>query len=169
MMKLKIFLLTSSLFLFSESILSQNFGFSLGYASSNTFFGDILYQVNNLSFHLGYSHQTSDAKGKEVTEQKSNYGKTIVWQGNYFYSVDLGVGYFIMEKIRVHAELSICSKDYYINYSDKRFTDDGYHMIDNSESIIGFGGSASYPIKNWELFLGYNSFREVGFGFRLVF
>lgn len=168
-MNLKILFSLISLFVISENIIAQQWGFSLGYATSNSFFGDFLYQEKNISFHLGYSHQFSDAKGKEVSDQKSNYGKTVVGQGNYFYSIDLGLGYHINSKVRINAELSIGSNEYFTNYSDKRFTDDGYHMITKSESIIGLGGSASYSLQNWELFIGYNTLRKLGLGFRVIF
>lgn len=168
-MTLKMLFLVLPIFIVTKTTYAQHFGFSLGYATSSSFFGDLLYQKNNLSFHLGYTHQSSDVKGEKVTDQKPNYGRTVLGEGNYFYSVDFGIGYLVSEKVRLAAEISIGSKEYYINLSDKRFKDDGYHMVDKSDSLIGLGGSASYIIKNWELFISYNSIRELGLGFRLMF
>jgi len=77
--------LTFILFFISSFSYSQNWGLSLGYSSSNAVLGDLFYSIKQSSFHLGYTYKSNDARGKEVSEQKSNYGRTISGTGNYFY------------------------------------------------------------------------------------
>lgn len=155
-------------FIVTPFLRAQYFGASIGYATINAPFGDIFYEKNVFSYHLGITYQSSDAKGKEVATQKSNYGRTVVGTGSYLFTIDLGLGYFISENVKLNGELSFGSKKFYTNYSDQRFTDDGYHMINRTESVAGFGISAGLVVERIQLFTGYNSLREFGIGLRMV-
>ena len=157
------------LMLMSSYIVGQNYGVSLGYSSSEAVFGDIFYTQDVNSFHIGYTYKSSNAKGKEISEQKSNYGKTIDGTGSYYTSVDLGYGYLLLEKLRVNVELSFSTKKYYTNYVDGRFSGGGYHMITKDETEMGVGGLLGYNINNFDLFVGLNTIRKMTFGLRYVF
>ena len=157
------------LFILISNSFAQNFGASLGYSTSNAFFGDVFYSVNKSSFHIGYTSESNNASGEEVSEQKSNYGKTISGTGDYFSSFDLGYGYNIFENVKVNIELSFASKKIYKNYVDGRFSGGGYHMITKDGFELGLGGFVGYDINNFIFFIGYNSVRKVGFGLRYIF
>ncbi|MBK8946449.1 MAG: hypothetical protein IPM32_14430 [Ignavibacteriae bacterium] len=155
--------------LFISNVFSQGFGFGLGYSTSNALFGDVCYISDKSSFHIGYTSESNDAVGKLVSEQKSNYGRTISGTGEYFSSFDLGYGYEVIEKVRLNIEISFASKNYYSNYVDRRFDGGGYHMITKDESDVGIGGFVGYNIDNFDFFIGYNSVRKIGFGLRFIF
>ena len=73
----------------------QDFGFLLGYATSDaTIAGGHLIH-DDLLFRFSVSFESADTRGEEVTEQKPNYGRTIDSAGDYFTSYDFGVGYYI--------------------------------------------------------------------------
>ena len=166
MNKKGILLLSICLILFVPSVsYSQDFGFVLGYATSNALMvGGHLIQQKFL-YRFCVSFEPSDAKGEEVTEQKPNYGQTIEGGGDYFTSYDLSVGYYVTQKMTLSGEISIAEKRYYTNYIDNRFTDGGYHMIDKSETLFGFGLSAGYIFySGFGLLAGYNSIREFSLG-----
>jgi hypothetical protein len=143
----------------------QDFGFVLGYATSNALMvGGHLIQQKFL-YRLCVSFEPSDAKGEEVTEQKPNYGRTIEGGGDYFTSYDFAMGYYLTQKMTISGEISIAQKRYYTNYIDNRFSDGGYHMIDKSETLFGFGLSAGYIFySGFGLLIGYNSIREFSLG-----
>ncbi len=155
--------------LLSCNSFGQNFGIGLGFSTSNAFFGDVFYSINKSSFHIGYTSESNDATGKEVSVQKWNYGRTISGTGNYFSSVDLGYGYNIYKSIKVNIEMSIATQRQYTNYVDRRFKGGGYHMITDDETQLGIGGFLGYNVNNFDFFLGYNSIRKMGFGFRYIF
>ncbi len=154
--------------LVNSIVLPQNIGMSLSYSTSNAFAGDLFYTFKNSSFHLGYTSKLNDTRGKEVSDPKPNYGKTVSGHGEYFTSVDIGYGYLISSIIRVNIELSVASKKTYTNYVDGRFTDGGYHMIDEDDTEIGIGGMIGYKHKIFDFFIGYNSVRKFGLGFRFA-
>ncbi|RJP61088.1 MAG: hypothetical protein C4539_20405 [Ignavibacteriales bacterium] len=157
-------------FLFlSTYCIAQSLGISFGFSTSNSIFGDVFYLKDKSSFHFGYSSEINNATGKEVSEQKSNYGRTTNGRGNYFSSFDFGYGYNIYSNIRMNVEISFASRKYYTNYIDGRFTGGGYHMITEEKYELGIGGFVGYNINNFDLFIGYNSVRKVGLGLRYIF
>lgn len=162
-------IVTFFLLIFNTITYSQYFGISGGYSDSKAFFGDVFYAINENSFHLGYTSQSNDATGKEVSEQKSNYGRTVSGTGDYFTSVDLGYGYLLFEKLRLNLELSIATQKYYTNYIDGRFEGGGYHMIAKDETELAVGGFVGYNYNNFDFFIGYNTIRQMDFGLRFVF
>lgn len=158
------------LFLFSQNLYSQYLGMSIGISTESVVFGDIFYKKAHHYFHAGLSYQMSDAKGEEKSERKSNYGLSTAGSGDKFYTVDLGYGYQIIDTLEVFLEISIGQKKYYTNYTDNRFKDGGYHMINKSEIITGLGVGGSYSInKQFKIFASFNSVRKLGIGIRYIF
>jgi hypothetical protein len=144
---------------------SQDFGVVIGYASSNALIagGHVIH--DNFLVRFCVSLEPSDVKGEEVSEQKSNYGRTIEGSGDYFTTYDIGLGYYLTPKMTITGEISLGQKKYYINYSDNRFTDGGYHLIIKSESLYGVGFGVGYIIDSgFGLLIGYNTVREFSFG-----
>jgi hypothetical protein len=125
---------------------------------------------NSVSFHLGYSTTWSDAKGKKVNAQLWNYGRTVDGQGEFFSSFDLGMGYIIKKSIWLSGEISIGNKSHYIQYLDHRFTGDHYYMIDNDESLFGYGGTMGFFLRdNVVILFRVNTLHKIGIGVRYVF
>jgi len=162
----KYFVCSFFLLLFYSAVsYAQDFGIVLGYASSNALIAGGHIINNNFLYRFCVSLEPSDTKGEEVLEQKPNYGRTIESSGDYFTSYDIGLGYYISPKMTITGEISVGQKKYYINYSDNRFTDGGYHMIVKSESLFGVGVGIGYIIDSGVGFLiGYNTVREFSFG-----
>jgi len=144
---------------------SQQFGFLLGYSTSEAIIVGGHLISDNILYRFSVSFETSKARGKEVTEQEPNYGRTVDETGDYYTTYDFSVGYFITRQVTVSAELSFGQKKYYTSYIDNRFTDGGYHMIDKKESLIGFGITGGYIFNGGLGFLiGYNTVRKFSFG-----
>ena len=143
---------------------SQNFGVILGYSTSDAFIAGGHMINNNFLYRFSVSFEPSAAKGKEVTEQKENYGRTVEGTGDYFTTYDLSVGYYFTPELNISGEISIGRKKYYTSYIDNRFTDGGYHMIDQSESLLGLGLNAGYQFYSGiGILIGYNTVREISF------
>lgn len=144
------------------------FGFDIGFATSKSALFDIKYFKNKNAFSLGLTYQFNDTKGKKVTEQLSNYGRTVDGTGNYFYTVDFGYTRILTDKFSLTGELSVGGRNLYTNYIDNRFTDGGYYMVDKSESLFGIGGLVTYYLnQNFGVFAGYNSIRSVAIGLQI--
>jgi hypothetical protein len=147
---------------------AQKIGLGVAYATSNALAVDFLLRQENNLFRLGGSLQFSDRRGKEVENQLSNYGQTIDGTGEYFLTIDLGYGRVVKDNWTIDTELSIGSNRHYTNYIDHRFNGDGYHIVTNKESIVGFGGNIGYIMKDhWNFFTGFNSVRKLQFGIRI--
>lgn len=158
-------LLTCFISIFPIQSYAQHFGFLFGYSSSKAIIAGGHYIQNDFLYRFSISFETSDARGKEVTEQESNYGRTIDETGDYFTTYDFCVGYYITKRITVSGELSFGQKKYYTSYIDNRFTDGGYHMIDKKESLVGFGLSGGYIFGGgWGFLVGYNTVRQMSVG-----
>ena len=158
------------LFLFCQNLYSQNWGMSIGGSTEKVVFGDVFYKKALHYFHAGLSYQISDAKGEEKSERLSNYGLSTSGSGDKFYTMDLGYGCQIIDTLEVFLEVSIGQKKNYTNYTDNRFKDGGYHMINKSEIITGFGVGGSYSInKQFKIFASFNTIRKLGIGIRYMF
>lgn len=111
----------------------------------------------------------SDMRGKEVENQLANYGQTTDGSGESFFSIDLGYGRVIKQKWIVDGELSIGSNSHYTNFIDRRFSDDGYHIITARESVVGVGVNGSYMInENFVIFTGFNTLKKLQVGLRMI-
>jgi hypothetical protein len=162
--KSRLLIITFLAVLFHSNSYSQSFGLLLGYASSDAFVAGGQVINNHFLYRFSVSFEPSSAKGQEVSEQKSNYGRTVEGSGDYFTTYDLGLGYYITTKMTVTAEISIGRKKYYTSYIDNRFTDGGYYLIDKSESLFGFGLNAGYQFySGMGILIGYNTVREASF------
>lgn len=156
--------------LFPSISYSQNFGIVFGYSTSNAIIAGGHLIHDNFLYRFCVSFESSDAKGKEVSEKKPNYGQTIDGTGDYFTSYDLGLGYYITPQITIAGEISLCQREFFINYIDNRFTDGGYHMIDKSESLFGFGLNAGYIFSSkLGILIGYNTIRKLSLGMTFDF
>lgn len=163
--RLKLYFFLISFFISINIGYTKQIGFGVGYCSENAILLNLNYKNDLQIYSFGYNIQSSDTRGKLVSEQKSNYGKTIDGNGSYFWTIDVGIGYYLTKIISIQAELSIGSLEDYTNYMDRRFKDNGYHMIDNSETIIGIGALIGYDFsKNIRAYAGYNSLKRISFG-----
>lgn len=131
---------------------------SLGYGSKNALQAAFTTTLNSSVYHLGISSQISDATGKEVENRKANYGQTKTGTGSQYTTVDFGIGHAIKPGMRVIFTATLGKKDNYTNYSDRRFSEDGYHMIDSTKNIFGAGIILQYDLsKSFGLGIGVNS------------
>ena len=166
-MKTAVYLLISIVLIpiFPFQTHAQHFGFLFGYSASKAIIAGGQFNQNDFLFRFSISFKTSKARGKEVTEQEPNYGRTVDETGDYFTTYDFSIGYYLTTQIALSAELSFGQKKYYTSYIDNRFTDGGYHMIDNKESLVGFGINGGYIFKGGlGILIGYNTVRQVSFG-----
>ncbi|MBD3616652.1 MAG: hypothetical protein HUJ22_08765 [Gracilimonas sp.] len=149
---------------------AQSFGVGAGFGTSSSMFVDLFYLENSNSFHLGFSYQFSDTRGKLVSEQKSNYGRTVDGTGEYFWTLDFGYGHNVISELTINGEISLGSLNEYTNYLDGRFNGGGYHMIDQASLVAGIGASVGYNLsESVNVFLGYNTLRKVTAGLRMNF
>lgn len=146
-------------------------GFGFAYAPSTKYMNfEIIYgkEVNN--YKVGMSFKPGSPRGKAVSNQLSNYGRTTDGSGSYFFTFDLGYGKIVKERILLDGELSFGGTFYYTNYLDGRFNGGGYHIITDSKTGIGIGLNTGYIVsKNISVFSGYNTLRGLQFGIRCFF
>lgn len=154
----------------SLSICKAQLGVSFSYSTGKALALDLFYGKHNNRFHLGYGHQFNGQKKKVVRERESNYGLTKIEDGDFFWLIDLGYSRIIADKLTIHPEVSIGGKNYFTSYKDDRFSDNGYSLINNSETQIGIGVNFGYFIsKNIEPFIGYHTIKKMNFGLRFSF
>ncbi|MFY0698342.1 MAG: hypothetical protein JXR11_10855 [Balneola sp.] len=164
-------ILISTVFLTSffgtNSVFGQDIGFSAGYGSSTTMYLDIFYFLKNENtFHVGGSIQFADQLGKRVNEQKPNHGRTVLGNGEYFWSLDLSYNLHLKYNFTVAGELSIGAQNSYTNFEDNRFSEGGYHLID-SEITAGVGSNIGYNFSDSvNGFVGFNTLRRLTLGIR---
>lgn len=171
-MKKNWFLLLSilTLLIFANSAKAQNWGLGIGYGTSSSIHADFSYLSNQNVFHIGGTYQFSNTKGKLLSEQGPNHGRTVDGRGQYFWTIDFGYGRYLTEKLSVHGELSVGAVNDFTNYVDNRFSGGGYHMIDSTEITGGIGANVGYGFSDSVSgFVGYNTLREITFGIRLIF
>lgn len=162
-------LLIFSSFLNYNSV-AQKVGIGLNYSTYQSFGGELIFISKLNRFHFGASVEPSSTKGKYVSKQLSNYGRTISGYGTYSWFLDLGYSRVIFNKISLHGELTYGSDNDFVNYNDNRFNGGGYHMVTNRKSMFGAGTNIGYLIsKNWEIYGGYNTLKKAQFGIRILF
>ncbi|MBT1689448.1 hypothetical protein [Dawidia soli] len=169
-MKSIILLFTLLFWAISNEASGQRIGVGISYATSNAVGFELLYLKDYRHlFKLGGAFQMSDMRGKEVENQLANYGQTTDGSGESFFSIDLGYGRVIKQKWIVDGELSIGSNSHYTNFIDRRFSDDGYHIITARESVVGVGVNGSYMInENFVIFTGFNTLKKLQVGLRMI-
>ena len=145
-------------------------GSSISFATDKALGLNIFYTVDNNSFYLGYSHQFNGQKNTVVNERKKTYGTTPIENGDFYSLVDFGYSRLFFEQLTIQPEVSFGSKKYFISYSDKRFKDNGYSLVNNSETITGLGINLGYKISELiEPFCGYHTIKKLNFGIRIHF
>jgi len=102
---IKYFLLISSIIYCSNGY-SQNIGFILGYSSEEAIIAGGQLIHGNLLYRISFSFKDANKKGKEVSEQKDNYGRTVAGTGIDLSHFDLSIGYYIFPKFNIAGELS---------------------------------------------------------------
>lgn len=149
---------------------AQRIGFSAGFGTSSSMLLDIFYLENGEEYHLGFSYQFADTRGKLVEDQEANFSRTVENTGEFYRMVDLGYGYRLGNNMTVQGELSVGTRKEFTNYLDVTFTGGGYHMIDESSIILGGGANIGYNFtESITVFMGYNTLREFTFGVKFDF
>lgn len=153
-----------------DAVKAQKWGIGIGYGTSSSIHVDFSYLSNQNVFHIGGTGQFSNSKGKLLSEQGPNHGRTVDGRGQYFWTVDFGYGRYLTERLSVHGELSVGAVNDFTNYVDNRFSGGGYHMVDSTEITGGVGANVGYGFSDSVSgFVGYNTLREITFGIRLIF
>lgn len=120
-------------------------------------------------FSIGYTREMRFPEGKAVDDQLPNYGRTVKGAGSYYGAIDLGYHRSINPKLSIAAELSFGSRSYYTDYSDERFSEGGYYLVNDTKSLAGVGASASYRVSDLIYFSGgYNSLRSITIGIGFI-
>lgn len=153
------------------------YGGSISFSSSNAYGINVFFNVGNDIYYLGYSEQLSGQKKTAVGERKKTYGTTQTGTGSFFWLIDFGFCRQFDETysprlipVKIQSEISIGSRNCFTNYSDKRFTDNGYSLINDSKAIIGAGINFGYKFENIiEPFLGFHTIKKLTFGIRIHF
>lgn len=140
----------------------DGFGLGLGYSSNNAFLIDALFKRARLMYRVGYTRQFNGQLGVAKSERLSNYGTTGTGSGQYFVALTLGCSYWLTQRIAVGVEGHLGSDRYYTNYSDRRFTGGGFHMIDGSYAKAGIGGKIEFIVNKWLMLSGgYSTLTEI--------
>ncbi|MHA7110579.1 hypothetical protein ACRTDU_10665 [Sunxiuqinia elliptica] len=143
-------------------------GSSISFATDKVLGLNIFYTKNNNSFYLGYSYQFNGQKNTVVNERKKTYGTTPIENGDFYSLVDLGYSRLFFNQLTVQPEVSFGSKKYFTSYSDKRFKDDGYSLVNSSETLTGIGVNLGYKINDLiEPFCGFHTIKKLNFGVRI--
>jgi len=163
-----LFLVIPGLF-FAINVYSQ-IGTSVSFSTDKALGLNVFYSKNENSFYFGFSQQFNGQKNTVVKERKKTYGTTPIGDGNYYWLLDFGYSRTLVDKIIIQPEISVGGKNFFTNYSDKRFKDNGYSLIDNSEAIAGIGLNLGYKINDLiEPYCGYHTIKKITFGIRIHF
>ncbi|HEY4785548.1 MAG TPA: hypothetical protein VIH57_05845 [Bacteroidales bacterium] len=147
----------------------QGIGCSLFFTTDKVFGGNVFYTVQKNSFYCGFSYQSNGQKRTVVRERKKTYGITPIGDGDYYWLIDLGYSR-TFSKVIIQPEVSIGSKNYFTNYKDNRFKDDGYSLINYSIGIAGVGINIGYKVSDFiEPYIGFHSIKKLTLGIRIHF
>lgn len=153
----------------SEQSYSQSFGFGGGYTSENFLYGEFIFLSSNNRFSFSSGIQSNNSRGKLVSNQLPNYGRTTDGTGKYITAYSLGYGRYFAKIFFLGGELSIAKNNSYLNFIDRRFNGGGYHMITNSTTL--FGGTIKGGIRIsdiLELDFGYSSISKINVGLIVI-
>jgi len=136
----------------------KGYGLTLGGSSGKSFLISALYRRNRVMYELGYTHQFNGQLGSVKGARLPNYGKYVTGRDTYYTAPIIGIGYWATSRLAVAADFAFGFEKSYSNYSDKRFKAGGYHMINGSAGINGYGGKLYYLVGNYfSLSGGYNT------------
>lgn len=143
-------------------------GLSISFSNNHTIGSNILIKYNKDEFYLGFDYQSNGQKHTVVNERKKTYGLTPISNGNYFWLINFGYCRFILKPLSIQSEISIGPKYYFTNFKDNRFTDDGYSLINRTESIVGAGLGLGYQInRHLEPYIGIHTIKKFMFGVKI--
>ncbi|HEY2720677.1 MAG TPA: hypothetical protein VGI82_03070 [Chitinophagaceae bacterium] len=165
---MKKYLFLSGFILFATISFGQNgVGFNLGFATSKTPFGSLMYFLDKNAFSIGVSFELNNALGKKEPNQNSGFG---IGDGHFFLIGDIGYTRMVSDKFSLEGELSFGKRKYYQNFSDNSFSEGGYHKIYKEKSIQGIGAFVIYDVNDiFGIFAGYNTIRQASIGLRIKF
>lgn len=142
-------------------------GFSIAYGTSSNLAFDGFYIDGFNRFHIGYAEQRNGQRATVVKERSSNYGTTRIEDGEYYWLLDFGYSRMIKDKFVIHSELSLGQRHDFTSYSDNRFRDNGYSLINYSKTAAGIGVNGGYLFNdNFEAFIGYHTMKKITLGIR---
>ena len=143
----------------------KGFGFDVGFATSKSLMAAIKYFDGLNAFSLGFSYQSNHELGKRATKRLVD---TIIGNGHYFYTVDIGYTRILNDQFSVEGEISIGPKKFYTNFTNNSFAAGGYHVIDKTNTQLGVGGILIYQFNDiFGLYAGYNTIRQANLGLQI--
>lgn len=146
----------------------NGFGLDVGMGTSKAPMIAFKYYIDKNAPSIGFSYQVfNDALG-----QKHDLvpGDSVIGDGDYFYSVDIGYMRVLSENFSIGGEVSIGSRKKYQNIRDDMAASGGYHRINSQKSVFGGGAFILYNVnETFGLFAGYNSLRGGTFGLEIRF
>ncbi|HEY1870182.1 MAG TPA: hypothetical protein VGG71_03945 [Chitinophagaceae bacterium] len=162
-------ILTAAVFFVIFSFGQQGFGFGVGFSTSKAPMVNVKYFFDRNAVSLGGSYQAfNDALGKKLDEPKP--GASVIGDGDYFYSVDIGYTRILNEKFSLSGEVSIAKKIFYQNFTDYSFSQGGYHHTYKTISETGIGVFGTYYFNDvLGVFAGYNTKRQAFIGLDVRF
>ncbi len=147
-------------------------GLQFDYGLRNTIsFGIFLSRPDSpMRYHVGYTHHYGGQLATVVTpaEREANYGLTPTGTGTYHYSLDFGFGYLLRDRFPITADIGLGTRVSYTNYSDTRFRDGGYTLINRRATHANIGLAIGYRHHHLEPYIGYNTLRTLYIGLRYV-
>lgn len=154
---------------FAANVYSQ-IGTSVSFSTDKALGLNVFYFKSKNSFYFGFSQQFNGQKNTVVRERKQTYGTTPIGDGDFYWLLDFGYSRTFMETISIQPEISVGDKNFFTSYKDNRFKDNGYSLINNSETIAGFGLNLGYKINDFvEPYCGYHTIKKATFGIRIHF
>lgn len=121
-------------------------GVIIGYHTSNSWSFGVGGQFRRHIFSAEYLIQNNDKLGKTKGKQLSNYGRTVIADGEYLQGGIVSYGYSINQDWAVIADAALAARIFYLNYSDRRFKEGGYNMVAHKEFAAGPGLSVRYHV-----------------------
>jgi len=164
----KLLIPIASVFFVTFSFAQRGFGFGAGFSTSKAPLLNAKYFFGQNAVSLGGSYQVyNNALGKKLDLTP---GDTVIGNGDYFYSIDLGYTRMINENFSIAGEISFGKKNFYQNITKSSFSDGGYHIIYDTKSEIGVGVFATYYFsETFGVFAGYNTIRQASIGLDVRF
>lgn len=165
--KMMILIVFALIYSFGNQANAQ-YGVSMSFTTNKALGFNCFFKEAQNAFYFGFTQQFNGQKNKVVNERKINYGLTNLGDGDFYWLVDFGYSRTFFSVLTIQPELSIGQQNIFINYSDKRFSDDGYSLVTDKKGINGAGLNIGYRSSSWiEFFGGYHSIKKMNLGIRL--